>query len=100
MTPGIGLRIRTPIGYLRADLAYNPYERSLGAAYYDAPVEAGGALAGGALYCVSPGNSIPVTLQGTVPVQSSGSCPATFIPGSGRGFFGRWTPSIAIGQAF
>lgn len=100
MTPGVGLRIRTPIGYLRADLAYNPYERSLGAAYYDAPVDP--AAGRGALFCVSPGNSLPITLQGSPagPVQAAGPCPGTFIPSSGRGFFGRWTPSIAIGQAF
>jgi len=99
MTPGIGLRIRTPIGYLRADLAYNPYERSLGAAYYDAPVAP--TAGNGALFCVSPGNSIPVTkTPAGVPEQPAGVCPATFIPGTGRGFFGRWTPSIAIGQAF
>jgi outer membrane protein assembly factor BamA len=95
MTPGIGLRIRTPIGYLRADLAYNPYERSRGAAYYDAPVSAGGAL-----FCVSPGNSLPIAYEGSELKQGAGACPATFIPSSGRGFFGRWTPSIAIGQAF
>jgi outer membrane protein assembly factor BamA len=94
MTPGIGVRIRTPIGVLRADLAYNPYERSLGAAYFDSP--------SGALYCVSPGNSIPVTRDSPTsePEQVQATCPATFIPGAGRGFFGRWTPSIAIGQAF
>lgn len=95
VTPGAGFRIRTPIGYLRADLAYNPYLRSGGAAYFDAPVAAGGAL-----YCVSPGNSLPVTLQGGALSQASGNCPASYVPGTPRGVFGRWTPSIAIGQAF
>lgn len=95
VTPGVGLRLRTPIGFLRMDLAYNGYSRSGGAAYFDAPVAAGGQL-----WCVSPGNALPVTLVGGQLSQASGSCPASFQPGVQRGLFGRWTPSIAIGQAF
>lgn len=98
-TPGAGISIRTPIGFLRADLAYNQYSRPGGAAYFDAPVAAGGAL-----YCVSPTNRLPTTLQttpqGVVLVQASGSCPGSYAPRTQRDFFGRWTPSIAIGQAF
>jgi len=97
VTPGAGIRIRTPIGYLRADLAYNPYVRAGGAAYFDAPVAAPWR---GALFCVSPGNSLPVTLDDDALVQGAGNCPASYVPGKPRGFFGRWTPSIAIGQAF
>lgn len=99
ITPGFGVRIRTPIGYFRADLAYNPYARASGAAYYDAPVAAGGAL-----YCVSPGNMLPVTLEGSGTaarlVQAEGACAASFRPPTGSSFFSRLTPSIAIGQAF
>lgn len=94
-TPGLGLRVRTPIGYLRADLAYNSYPRSSGAAYFDAPVSAGGAL-----YCVSPTNTLPATLEGGELTQAQGSCPGSYLPAGRSGFFGRWTPSIAIGQAF
>lgn len=95
VTPGIGLRLRTPIGFLRADLAYNGYTPPGGAAYYDAPVAAGGQL-----WCVSPRNSIPVTLENGQLTQASANCPASYAPGAQRGLFGRWTPSIAIGQAF
>ena len=95
MTPGVGIRLRTPIGFLRVDFANNGYEPSAGAAYYDAPISAGGQL-----WCVSPTNTIPVTLQSGVLTQAVGSCPATFRPGAQRGLFGRWTPSFAIGQAF
>ena len=55
-TPGIGVRVRTPIGFLRADLAYNPYDRPSGAAYFDTPLNQGSRL-----YCVSPGNTLPAT---------------------------------------
>lgn len=94
-TPGAGISIRTPIGFLRADLAYNQYSRPGGAAYFDAPVAAGGAL-----YCVSPTNQLPTTLQGGVLTQAAGRCPGSYVPRTRRDFFGRWTPSIAIGQAF
>jgi outer membrane protein assembly factor BamA len=94
-TPGAGISIRTPIGFLRADLAYNTYERTRGAAYFDAPVSAGGAL-----YCVSPTNTLPTTKEGNVLVQAGGSCPGSYVPNPRRDFFGRWTPSIAIGQSF
>jgi outer membrane protein insertion porin family/translocation and assembly module TamA len=94
-TPGAGISIRTPIGFLRADLAYNGYSRPGGAAYFDAPVAAGGAL-----YCVSPTNRLPTTLENGVLTQAAGRCPGSYVPRTRRDFFGRWTPSIAIGQAF
>ena len=94
-TPGIGVRVRTIIGFLRLDVAYNPYQRSEGAAYFDAPTAAGGAL-----LCVSPGNTLRVTSTGRVLTQESGSCAATYQPPRETSFFRRLTPSISIGQAF
>jgi outer membrane protein insertion porin family/translocation and assembly module TamA len=95
-TPGIGVRARTFFGILRVDVAYNPYARPAGAAYFDAPVAAGGAL-----FCVSPGNTLRVTASsdGTMQ-QASGTCPASFQPPRESSFFRRLTPSISIGQAF
>ena len=94
-TPGIGVRVRTIIGFLRLDVAYNPYQRSEGAAYFDAPT-----VAGGALLCVSPGNTLRVTSAGRVLTQESGSCASTYQPTRETSFFRRLTPSISIGQAF
>lgn len=95
LTPGIGVRLRTPIGFLRADVAYSGYQRVGGAGYFDAPVAEGGAL-----YCVSPTNTLPVTRQANRLVQADGPCPATYRPPRPPGFLSRLTPSIAIGQAF
>ncbi len=103
MTPGLGIRIRTPIGFVRADIAYNMYNASTGAAFFDR-----GQGLGGELWCVSPTNTFPVVREGTrltqvTPEGPSGrplSCPATYNPGYRRSIFGRWTPSFAIGQAF
>ncbi len=100
VTPGIGIRIRTPIGFLRADLAYNPYDRPTGAAYFDGPINQGARL-----YCVSPGNTLPATGELVAGqwqlAQVSGECPGSYTP---RPITGSWlrrlTPTIAIGQAF
>jgi len=95
-TPGVGVRVKTFFGTLRVDVAYNPYARPAGAAYFDAPLAAGGAL-----FCVSPGNTLRVTVPAPGQVQQAeGSCPATFQPPRESSFFGRLTPSISIGQAF
>ena len=105
VTPGLGVRIRTPIGFLRADLAYNPYDRPSGSAYFDTPLDQGSRL-----YCVSPGNTLPATGV-MVPqpngeparlelAQATGACPGTYLPRPVTSWLRRLTPSIAIGQAF
>jgi outer membrane protein assembly factor BamA len=95
-TPGAGVRVRTIIGFIRLDIAYNAYSRPAGAAFFDQP-----AAAGGALLCVSPGNSLRVTstAQGFL-TQGDGICPGTFNPPRSTAFIRRLTPSISIGQAF
>jgi hypothetical protein len=81
---------------LRVDIAYNPYARPAGAAYFDAPIAAGGEL-----FCVSPGNTLRVTASASgVVQQATGSCPASFQPPRETSFFQRLTPSVSIGQAF
>lgn len=95
-TPGVGVRIRTLIGFIRLDVAYNPYARPGGVAYFDTPVSAGGAL-----LCVSPGNTLRIT--GTADgrlSQAGGVCPGSYFPPSSSAFLRRLTPSISIGQAF
>ena len=64
-SPGAGVRIRTLIGFVRLDAAYNPYQRPAGASYFDTPVSVGGAL-----LCVSPGNTLRVTSQAGQPAQA------------------------------
>ncbi len=93
VTPGLGFRVVTPFGILRMDAAYNRYAPRTGSAYYDAPV-----LAGGQLYCVSPGNTLPIVGVGTgATVQAAGPCPSDFTPGRTRQ---RVRFAFAIGQAF
>lgn len=99
VTPGMGVRIASPFGAIRVDFGYNGYDQPAGAAYYNARPQAGVAP----LYCVSPGNILPVTTSSTTgapPVQQSGPCPSSFRPTRRTSFLGRLNPSIWIGQAF
>jgi outer membrane protein insertion porin family len=104
VTPGIGVRLSTPIGPVRLDVASNGYERPSGPAYRDAPVGFDTAP----LYCVSVGNTLPVSGVGQtdpngqpiLPVQAEGFCPSTFRPSRPSGFFDRLTLTFSIGQAF
>lgn len=98
ITPGTGVRILSPFGSIRVDLGYNPYQLPSGAAYFNAPLQAGVAP----LYCVSPGNTLVVRGNGDdMPaVQDPGACIGTFRPRRNPGFLGRLNPSIWIGQAF
>lgn len=95
ITPGFGVRFYTPVGPVRVDVGYNPYDRPPGAAFVL------GGVAGGEqpLYCVSPGNGLPVT-PGQPAEQADGPCPPTFSPPTARSFFQRLTFQLAIGQAF
>lgn len=99
ITPGMGVRVASPFGSIRVDFGYNAYDLPAGAAYFNARLQ--GTVA--PLYCVSPGNTLPVLAPlalGQPPVQAAGSCPSTFRPTRRPGLFGRINPSIWIGQAF
>ena len=96
-TPGIGVRAFTLIGAVRVDVGYNPYARRPGAAYFDAPLDDTG---NAPLFCVSPGNTIPI-VNGQPPLPGEEqSCPESYAPRQGGSFFQRLNFSFSIGQAF
>lgn len=95
VTPGIQLAAFTPIGPVRVLVGYNPYDRPSGPIYYETP-----SAQGGALPCVSPGNTIPVHDVNQRLEQEAQPCPATFKPEPNRSFRSRLQFSLAIGQAF
>ncbi len=100
VTPGMGLRIFTAIGPVRVDVGYNPYDRPLGPAYFNTR-GTGNQNEKRPVYCVSPGNLLPVDrVTSGVPTQAAGACPATFDPGRRDSFFKRLTFNFSIGQAF
>lgn len=94
VTPGVGLRLFTPVGPVRVDVGYNPYKRPAGPAYITD--------LSGNLICVSPGNTLRVrVVEGESPRQvDEGDCPATYVPRFGRSFWNRLTFQFSIGQPF
>lgn len=97
-TPGVGVRVFTPVGPIQANVAYNPFARPAGAAYYIKPVNAAGFAP---LYCVSPGNAIPATIGASGEYeQASRPCPATFVPPQSPTFLSHLKLSFSIGPDF
>jgi outer membrane protein assembly factor BamA len=105
VTPGLGMRVASPVGPIRMDIGFNPYDREMGAAYFNAPEQNGQAP----LYCVSPGNGLAVTgwkpdlgPEDPPPVQANSSrgCLASYEPQRRSGFFRRLRLNVSIGQAF
>jgi len=104
VTPGVGVRAFTPIGPVRLDVGYSGTRSPAGPAYRDVAV----GFSTAPLYCVSPGNTLPVTGFGQVdadglpipPVQQDGPCPATFQPTLSERFVNRLTFHLSLGQAF
>ena len=98
-TPGIGVRVFTPVGPFQANVGYNPFARPAGAIYYDKAPNAQGFAP---LYCVSPGNRIQAVLGRTGEYEqiSGSACPATFQPGQSRTFLSRLTITFSIGPDF
>ncbi len=103
-TPGVGIRVLTPVGPVQVNVGYNQYRQPPGRIYYDASVNKESGLA--PLYCVSPGNTIPVHQvtgsggTGTTYVQADQACPATYVPPQSTGFFHRLTLTFSIGSDF
>ncbi len=89
-TPGVGLRIASPVGPIRFDLAYNRYAQQRGPAYTIVRDEVTGNPS--RLRCVSPGN--------TLPNGFGEGCPASFTPRRDDSFFQKLTFHFSIGQAF
>jgi len=105
ITPGIGVRLASAVGPIRLDIGFNPYKRQQGAAYFDAAEKLGQAP----LYCVSPGNGLPVTgwikepgPNDPQPLQANPSrgCPSSYAPTERTSFFRKLTFQASIGQAF
>lgn len=95
-TPGVGLRVFTPVGPIRVDVGYNPYRRSPGPAYITDQT-------GVNLICVSPGNTLRVRVaEPGIPARQvdEGDCPGTYAPRFGKSVWNRLTFQFSIGQPF
>ncbi len=95
VTPGGGLRVASPVGPLRLDVAYNGYPSRAGAAYFVQPAVPNDSTAGATsrtLLCVSPGNDLEKGI--------GRNCPETYSPPRKTSTFSRLTLHFSIGQAF
>jgi outer membrane protein assembly factor BamA len=108
VTPGVGVRLFSPIGPVRVDIGYNPYNRPAGRAYFTPQP---GAYTSGSvleLICVSPSNALIVHTTKAIgsdgkpfpPRQEAGTCDASYIPTRRNSLFSRLTFQFSIGQAF
>ncbi len=96
-TPGLGVRLDTPLGPFRVDIGYNPRRAEAGKAFlFDAFARDGGA-ATPFVVCVSPGQTLTFEEQLAV---GGLDCPRTFRPASGRSTLSRLVFHFSLGQAF
>lgn len=98
VTPGLGIRISTPVGPIQLSLGYNSHPNQPGPAYFAAPVDAAGHAP---LICVTPPGqpTVPVVVHGDGTLTQA-RCPATYAPASPSGFFQRLTKILSIGTSF
>jgi outer membrane protein insertion porin family/translocation and assembly module TamA len=87
VTPGVGVRVRSPIGPLRVDVAYNGYSSTTGSAYFVGTDNV--------LRCVSPENQFSTGIVGT-----GQTCDPTFTPTASESVLSKLTFNFSIGQAF
>ncbi len=103
-TPGIGVRAFTPIGPVRLDVALAPRVLPAGPVYFiDTRANIGSVPNPdvGQVYCVSPGNRLPITAgEDGARQQAAGTCPSAFVPPRSKGINRLITFQFAIGQAF
>ncbi|HMS02417.1 MAG TPA: BamA/TamA family outer membrane protein, partial [Gemmatimonadaceae bacterium] len=96
-TPGIGVRVTTPLGPFRVDIGYNPRRAEAGKAFLFDSFSRAGELATPFVVCVSPGQSVVFEEQ----LAAGGlACPRTFRPSGGRSALSRLVFHFSLGQAF
>lgn len=98
VTPGLGVRLVTPLGPFRVDVGYNGYAHEAGPAFHVVRGDPSQGIPGRAI-CVSPG-----TIEEYSPpagaMPSTIACPATFRPPRRGGIFPRLAFHFSIGEAF
>ena len=91
-TPGLGLRIVTPLGPFRVDVGYQPYEPRAGRALFFTSGDNTGTT--GEILCASPRDLSDPRASDIF------ACPSTYRPPTSRGVLSRLTFHFGLGQAF
>lgn len=109
-TPGLGVRVLTPLGPIQVNAGYNPYPPVFGQALFT-PGRELAAQGFTGVYCAVPAGTaladIPIAVQRINPETnkpvwqaSSQSCAPTFQPATTSNFFRRLTFTFSIGPDF
>jgi hypothetical protein len=95
-TPGLGVRLVTPLGPFRVDVGYNPHQWEPGPAFH---LQRATATTLGRAICVSPGSREPLD-DAAADALGPVACPNSFQPARPRGVFPRLVFHFSIGEAF
>jgi hypothetical protein len=109
VTPGLGVRVFTPLGPVQVNAGYNPYPARFGPALYTPSLQdnLGNGFTG--VYCAVPDNAPPTLAPVATLDLGSGKqvwvpdkkeCPATFQPIRSNKFLSRLTFTFSIGPDF
>ena len=98
VTPGVGVRLDTPLGPFRVDIGYNPRPAESGKAFlFDNVQSSRDGAPVPYVICVSPGQALTFEEQ----LDAGGfACPRTFSPRSARSALSRLVFHFSLGQAF
>ena len=103
-TPGLGLRVLTPVAPIQVNIGYNPYPSPAGPIYFEDPLRAQSAVRPdiSPLYCVSPNNGIDLVFKDGVlqPPDNGPTCPRTYHPPERKTWYRRLVLTFSIGPDF
>jgi len=93
-TPGIGVRLTTPIGPFQVNVGWNSYDRVAGPIYYNPNVTT--------LACATSNNSLTYRRDpaGQYVAETSALCPGTYSPPLRKRFFQQLTWTFSLGPDF
>ncbi len=100
ITPGLGLRVFSPVGPIQANVGYYGGKTRPGPAYFAQPVDPASGQA--PLVCITAPleTPVPVPLVHGQLQTTPNPCPATFVPVRKSNFFSRLTLTLSVGTAF
>ena len=95
-TPGLGLRVFTPVGPVQVNAGYNRYQQGQGPVYYNPNVSI--------LACATPGNTLTyrqgASTGGRFEPESNTPCPQGFTPPPRTRLLQKLTFTFSIGSDF
>lgn len=100
-TPGVAVRYFSPVGAIQMNVGYNRYGSRPGQAFFAAPVNT--ATNSAPLICVTAPGVSPLTVvkhNGELNQPDIGSCPNSYSPSVGTGFFQRLQFTLSINADF